>query len=622
MKKLLLFLLFIPLVCFAQTNEANELLESGIQKVFDDKFDEALIDFNLAIEKDQKGSVKHKIYFERAQLNRRHLKNLNEALKDYNSSIRFNPNYERAYLYRGLLLENNFRDFEAAEKDYRKSIEIDPECGACLIQLGYLSSRIEPDEMIIHLEKALEVGVDLDWDGKLDPNYYIYGQLASIMSNEGDYLGAIKSYQRLIDNYQELDADGDGEIDETGYLDDAYESISEIQYYDFNNSEKALENINKAIEINPDNKDYFTLRAKIKYNNNDTESALEDYSTAKKTIPKTFYNTSYNPKNFYPYIEFHRKLDSIKLPISVNTKIDVYDILGLDTTNDQFFMGVRYNIYSNQAPLFLNYKKDTINIFDFAETTEIEPIYVKSDRNDIIDIEYQGYDNINVTDEVVYYGAVEADFFHNWDLKEYPFDKQKLQFEIGVPIDTSYVRLNQSKFFKSSFDGVKGLKEGYTIDQIVFEESFYQTQNEELFYPGIIREAVYPVAKYNILVSRSGGWLFVKLFLGSFLAFIISWIVFLIPNKEFDSRISLTVGGIFGAIGNRYFVDSTIPAVQVLTKADMINNMIFALLILNVLIVIVQRNDKINFGLLEQNKFAMIFTGTAFVILNTLIVLW
>ena len=82
------------------------------------------------------------------------------------------------------------------------------------------------------------------------------------------------------------------------------------------------------------------------------------------------------------------------------------------------------------------------------------------------------------------------------------------------------------------------------------------------------------------------------------------------------------MGGIFGAIGNRYFVDSTIPAVQVLTKADMINNMILALLILNVLIVIVQKNSKINFGLLEQNKFAMIFTGLAFVVLNTLIVLW
>ena len=60
--------------------KASELLESGVQKVFDDKFDEALIDFNLAIEKDKKGSIKHKIYFERAQLKEGSLEILKEHL--------------------------------------------------------------------------------------------------------------------------------------------------------------------------------------------------------------------------------------------------------------------------------------------------------------------------------------------------------------------------------------------------------------------------------------------------------------------------------------------------------------------------------------------------------------
>ena len=523
-------------------------------------------------------------------------------------------------MYRGLLYERNFRDSEAAEKNYRKSIQVDPNCGACLIQLGYLNSGIEPDEMIIHLEKALEVGVDLDWDGKLDPNYYIYGQLASIKEVQEDYLGAINYHQKLIDNYQELDSDGDGEIDETGYLDDAHASISVIYFKNLNEIDLALDFINKAIEINPDDKDYYTQRAKIKYNNNDIESALEDYSTAKKTITKTFYNTSYNPKNFYPYAELHRNLDSIELPITVNTRIEVSDILGLDTTNDQFFMAVNYNVYSKQRQSFINYRKDTLTLFDLEK--RISPFYVSSDRLYEQELKHQGYDDINITDEVIYSGYIETDFFHNWNLKEYPFDTQYLQFQIGANIDTSIVRLNQSRFFKSTFSNVKGLKEGYQIDAIEFEEKFNEQTNEETFFPGVIRKAVYPVANYSIVISRLGGWLFVKLFLGSFLAFIISWIVFLIPNKEFDSRISLTVGGIFGAIGNRYFVDSTIPAVQVLTKADMINNMILTLLILNVLIVIVQKNSKINFGLLEQNKFAMIFTGLAFVVLNTLIVLW
>ena len=69
-------------------------------------------------------------------------------------------------------------------------------------------------------------------------------------------------------------------------------------------------------------------------------------------------------------------------------------------------------------------------------------------------------------------------------------------------------------------------------------------------------------------------------------------------------------------------MESTIPSVQILTKADMINNMILLLLIVNVLIVIVQNNEKINFGLLEKNKIAMIFSGVTFIILNTLIVIW
>ena len=621
MKKLLVVLLFIPLVCFAQTNKAIELLESGIQKVFDDKFDEALIDFNQALEKDQKGSIKHKIYFERAQLKRRYLKDFNGALRDYNSSIRLNPNYVRAYVYRGVLYERNFRDFESAKNDYKKSIEIDPDCGTCWMQLGYAYRTTTSDEQIENLKISINLGIDLDFDGQLEPTFFIYDRIANIKwEYQGDYSGAIEYYQMLIDNYEEYDPDGDGEMDETGYLNNTYYEMALVYFNYLNEIDLALSSVNKAIEINPNNKDYFTLRAKIKYKNEDIESALEDYLTAKKTINKTYFNTTFNPAEFYPYQELDRDLDSIELPITLNTRIEVNDILGLDTTNDQFFMAVNYNIYSKLEPKFINYKKDTLTLFDLEK--RISPSYVSSDRLYEQELKYQGYDDINITNEVIYSGFIETDFFHNWDLKEYPFDTQYLQFQIGANIDTSIVRLNQSRFFKSTFRNVKGLKEGYQIEAIEFEEKFNEQTNEETFFPGVIRKAVYPVANYSIVISRSGGWLFVKLFLGSFLAFIISWIVFLIPNKEFDSRISLTVGGIFGAIGNRYFVDSTIPAVQVLTKADMINNMILALLILNVLIVIVQKNSKINFGLLEQNKFAMIFTGLAFVVLNTLIVLW
>jgi len=255
----------------------------------------------------------------------------------------------------------------------------------------------------------------------------------------------------------------------------------------------------------------------------------------------------------------------------------------------------------------------------FEENKLIKPVIINSDRTEKKSLTYYGYDNINITDDYIYYSSVKSDFFHNWDLSDYPFDKQKLQFEIKAEIDTSIVRFNESKFYKSSYNKVNGLIKGFNIDKIDFEEKF-EVQNEvNTFYPGINRETVYPIASFNIEVSRSGGWLFVKLFLGSYLAFLISWIVFLIPTKEFGSRISLTVGGIFGAIGNRYFVDSSLPVVQVLTKADIINNLILLLLIFNILIVIYQKNKKNSLKFIN-NKTAMLFSGILFVVLNFIII--
>ena len=485
------------------------------------------------------------------------------------------------------------------------------------MQLGYLSERLSNDEMIFALEKGLKYGIDLNFDGNFTSDFYIYGQIAEIKVQEEDYKSAIDFFQKLIDNYEEFDSDGDGKLDETGYLDYAYSRISEVSFKNLKNNEEALKNINKAIEVNPYNKDYYKLRAKIKYNENSIEGALEDYRLAKKTVNKTFYNDNYDPSDFYPYEDFHRKLDSIDLPVYLNTRVSINDILGLETSSNQFFMSVDYDVYSKQDYYFLNYRKDTLSIFDYEG--QVAPIWVGSDKLYQEELEYLGRESIDITDEVYYGGYIESDYFHNWNLKEYPFDKQRLHFKLIARIDTSFVRFNQSNFYKSSFSNVKGLKEGYKIDKIEFEEVFEEQVQEEKFYPGVIRKVVYPIANYNIIISRSGGWLFLKLFLGSFLAFLISWIVFLIPNSEFDSRISLTVGGIFGAIGNRYFVDSTIPAVQVLTKADMINNLILALLILNVLIVIVQKNDKISFGKLEDNKFAMVFTGVSFIVLTIVI---
>tara|TARA_B100001250_G_scaffold212627_1_gene182388 strand:- start:2217 stop:4127 length:1911 start_codon:yes stop_codon:yes gene_type:complete len=629
------FLFFIGLFqVFSQDNqEVTDLLKSGIQKVFDEDFNKGLENFNKAIKLDPKGTLAHKVYFERAQLKRRFLKDFKGALNDYSLSINLNPEYIKAYVFRSVLYKRNFKNYNAEKKDLLKAIEIDPKCGICYSTLA-LVDGIDINKKIQYLEKALKLGTDLDFDGKLDPDYWIYGILAPIKIKQGDGLGAIDYMKKLIQNYKPIDNDGDGEYDEMYYVPDAYYNIARYyvdEQFGLKDYKLALENINKAIESrfeftksDPEDKDYYLLRSKINYNEGNYDDAKKDYEKAKSVITKLRFNEVIRDyTRIYPNIDLDRDLDSISFPIEVNTSIEVYDIYNLDTKNDQFFMDFDYNFYTKQSPRYVNIKKDTLDYFDL--TKHINSKIIKSDRLIEREFKYLGYDNSgnNITDEYQYSGGAEADFFHSWNLQDYPFDKQKLQIDIELEIDTSMVRINHSKFFKSTFNKkMKGLKEGYKIDTILFKETYNNTDISNTFYPGIIRNAVYPVANYSIVISRSGGWLFVKLFLGSFLAFLISWLIFTIPKTNFESRIDLCVGAVFGAIGNKYFVESTTPATQVLTKADLLNNLVILLVLMNIVIIIMQHNKKINFGKFEDSKFSLIFSGVTMVVLSTLIIIF
>ena len=309
-------------------------------------------------------------------------------------------------------------------------------------------------------------------------------------------------------------------------------------------------------------------------------------------------------------------LDTLNYPIKVDLELIFNDIYDFETKNSQFFSKFEYAVYSKYDTIYKTFYNQESDITDLRKIINLD--YISSDQTKIRNLELDFFNPTLGGSQ--YSSSVENSFYHNWDLRNYPFDKQKIIIRFIAEQDSSIISLYESKEYPASFNKeMIGLKDGYKIDEINFFKSY---RSSGTFAQQPSRMIVYPIGNFEITISREGSWLFIKLFLGSILSFIISWIVFLIPSKEFESRISLTVGAIFGAIGNRYFVESTIPSVQILTKADMINNMILLLLIVNVLIVIVQNNEKINFLLLEKNKIAMIFSGVTFIILNTLIVIW
>ena len=81
--------------------------------------------------------------------------------------------------------------------------------------------------------------------------------------------------------------------------------------------------------------------------------------------------------------------------------------------------------------------------------------------------------------------------------------------------------------------------------------------------------------------------------------------------KEFDAKAQLSVGAIFTAVGNKYFVDSSTLS-NVLTASDVINNLVILIVIFNVFVIIAQRSERLNFYWLEKDvnaiKLSVFFT--------------
>ena len=171
---------------------------------------------------------------------------------------------------------------------------------------------------------------------------------------------------------------------------------------------------------------------------------------------------------------------------------------------------------------------------------------------------------------------------------------------------------------------MENLREGFNIESIDYNYS-YNTDESDLIMtsPGVTRGLVTETLEVILNLDRQGSWVFLKLFLGGILSFLISCMIFLIPKyKELESKVTLGVGAIFGGIGNRYFVDSSLEGVQIFTKADAVSNLIIFMIIFNILIMILQ-NSKYNFFPFFQSKWnSLIYSVYSFFVLLLAILVW
>ncbi len=168
-----------------------------------------------------------------------------------------------------------------------------------------------------------------------------------------------------------------------------------------------------------------------------------------------------------------------------------------------------------------------------------------------------------------------------WKIDHFPFDRQKLRFTIeNSQFDSKYLVFVSDTFGKH-FDPRFTLRK-WQIDSInvstgvrVYETAFGDSAAK-------VARSEYSNYKVILQIRRDAMGLFWKMFLGMYLAFLISYMCFFIHIDSIDSRFGLSVGSLFAVIGNKYIVDSALPESTSFTLVDTLHGitLIFIILIM------------------------------------------
>lgn len=158
----------------------------------------------------------------------------------------------------------------------------------------------------------------------------------------------------------------------------------------------------------------------------------------------------------------------------------------------------------------------------------------------------------------------------SWKIESFPFDEQKLR----VSLENSQFDASSMVFVADTlgehYDKRFTLR-GWNIDSCilttgkrVYETAFGQEGVKE-------QKQEYSAFRVRLSVTRDASGLFWKMFLGMYLAFLISFICFYIHSDSMDSRFGLSVGALFAVIGNKYIIDSSLPESSSFTLVDLLH---------------------------------------------------
>jgi len=162
----------------------------------------------------------------------------------------------------------------------------------------------------------------------------------------------------------------------------------------------------------------------------------------------------------------------------------------------------------------------------------------------------------------------------NWSVQDFPFDTQHLRVQIENSILDNTVLIFDPDLKGSKFDDEEAI-DGWAIRnfKVGVRDNHYATGFGDP-RPGKDHQT-FSQFTIDMDIERDAWGLFMKIFLGMYIAFLISIISFTPHPSEMEPRFGLPVGGLFAAVGNKYIIDSLLPESSSFSLVDTLHALTF-----------------------------------------------
>ena len=202
----------------------------------------------------------------------------------------------------------------------------------------------------------------------------------------------------------------------------------------------------------------------------------------------------------------------------------------------------------------------------------------------------------------------------SWDVKDFPFDSQHLRVQIENTLFDNKHLVFVPDVQGSRFDEKEAI-DGWSIANFgVFnKENDYETG----FGDSSSSTQVFSTFNIEMDIERDAWGLFLKIFIGMYIAFLIAMVSFTPHPSELEPRFGLPVGGLFAAVGNKYIIDSLLPESSAFTLVDTLHSFTFFAVFITLVVsaLSLRLHDA---GKIEQSK-KVNSIGSRFVIITYLI---